>query len=228
MATEFPEGASIRVVVDVTEATHAALESDSETSTLAATWAAMRNKADGLAKSRLDCDRAAARTRARLSVAECARLRDPGLRSRERQNQGVQSLGLHGTLWSIRCICTVRNASPRIDGYLFQAGLRGIMRRFLIILVAVVIVALVIGLALNIFLMGKEFCGLPCAISSMVPTSSLPSGRAFHGFRSRVFSGRTGYRPARLGNNHFGCPQAGIVAAFQATSGLASLTRVAG
>ena len=70
MATKIPEGVSIRVVVDVTDATCAALESDPETGTLAPTWAAMRDKADGLAKSRLDCDRAATRARARLAVCD--------------------------------------------------------------------------------------------------------------------------------------------------------------
>jgi len=70
MATKVPEGVSIRVVVDVTDSTCAALESDPETGTLSATWAAMRDKADGLAKSRLDCDRAATRARARLAVCD--------------------------------------------------------------------------------------------------------------------------------------------------------------
>jgi len=53
-----PDGASIRVVVEVTDSTCAALESDPETSALAAAWAAMRDKANGQAKARLDCDRA--------------------------------------------------------------------------------------------------------------------------------------------------------------------------
>jgi len=70
MATKIPDGASIRVVVDATDSTCAALESDPETGALAATWAPMRDKADGLAKSRLDCDRAAARARARLAVCD--------------------------------------------------------------------------------------------------------------------------------------------------------------
>lgn len=70
MATKVPEGVSIRVVVEVTDSICAALESDPETGTLAPTWAAMRDKADGLAKSRLDCDRAATRARARLAVGD--------------------------------------------------------------------------------------------------------------------------------------------------------------
>ena len=68
MATRIPDGASYRVVVDVTDSTSAALESDPETATLTSTWASMRDKADGLAKSRLECDRAALRARARLGV----------------------------------------------------------------------------------------------------------------------------------------------------------------
>ena len=70
MATKIPDGASVRVVVEVTDSTCAALESDPETATLTATWSSMRDKADGLAKSRLDCDRAAARARARLAVCD--------------------------------------------------------------------------------------------------------------------------------------------------------------
>jgi len=46
------------------------LESDPEAAALAATWAPMRDKGDGLAKSRLDCDRAATRARARLAVCD--------------------------------------------------------------------------------------------------------------------------------------------------------------
>jgi hypothetical protein len=70
MATKIPDGASYRVVVEVTDSTCAALESDPETAALASTWAAMRDKADGLAKSRLDCDRAALRGRATLGVLD--------------------------------------------------------------------------------------------------------------------------------------------------------------
>ena len=61
MATKIPDGASIRVVVEVTDSTCAALESGPETSALAPAWAAMRDKADAQAKARLDCDRASAR-----------------------------------------------------------------------------------------------------------------------------------------------------------------------
>jgi hypothetical protein len=57
-------------VVDVVDSTCAALESDPETVALAATWAPMRDKADGLAKARLDSDRAATRARARLAVCD--------------------------------------------------------------------------------------------------------------------------------------------------------------
>ena len=70
MATKIPEGVSIRVVVDVADSICAALESDPETAALAAGWAPVRDKADGLAKSRLNCDRAATRARARLSVCD--------------------------------------------------------------------------------------------------------------------------------------------------------------
>lgn len=70
MATKIPDGVSIRVVVDVTDSICAALESDPDTSALTATWASMRDKADGLAKARLDCDRAATRARPQLAVRD--------------------------------------------------------------------------------------------------------------------------------------------------------------
>jgi hypothetical protein len=65
-----PDGVSIRVVVEVTDSTCAALESDPETSALAPTWAAMRDKADALAQARLDGDRAAARARMKIGVCD--------------------------------------------------------------------------------------------------------------------------------------------------------------
>ncbi len=70
MATRIPDGVSIRVVVDVVDSTCAALESDPETMALAAIWAPIRDKADGLAKERLDTARAATRARARLAVCD--------------------------------------------------------------------------------------------------------------------------------------------------------------
>ena len=70
MATRVPDGVSVRVVVVVVDSTCAALESDPETAALAATWAPMRDKADGLAKARLDSDREATRARARLAVCD--------------------------------------------------------------------------------------------------------------------------------------------------------------
>lgn len=70
MATHVPEDASIRVLVGVTDSTCAALESDPETKTLAETWVGLRDKADEEAKKRSDCDRAVARARARLAVAD--------------------------------------------------------------------------------------------------------------------------------------------------------------
>jgi hypothetical protein len=70
MATKIPDGASIRVVVGVADSTQAALESDPETSALAPTWAAMRDKADAQAKARLDADRAVERARIRLGVCD--------------------------------------------------------------------------------------------------------------------------------------------------------------
>lgn len=68
MATRIPERVSIKVVVEDVAATHAALESDPETRALAASWAALLDKADALAKSRSDCSRALSRARARLAV----------------------------------------------------------------------------------------------------------------------------------------------------------------
>lgn len=70
MATRIPERVSIKVVVDDVAATQAALESDPETSGLAADWAALLDRADGLAKARSDGDRAVARARARLAVCD--------------------------------------------------------------------------------------------------------------------------------------------------------------
>ena len=70
MATHIPEGASIRVVVDVTDATCAAVESDPETKALVPTWVGLRDKADAQAKKRADCDRAVARARGRLAVCD--------------------------------------------------------------------------------------------------------------------------------------------------------------
>ncbi len=70
MATHIPEGVSIKVVGDAVDATCAAVESDPETSALAPTWVGLRDKADGLGKTRSDCDRAALRARARLSVCD--------------------------------------------------------------------------------------------------------------------------------------------------------------
>jgi hypothetical protein len=70
MATRIPEGASIKVVVDAVDATHAAVSSDPETAALAGTWLALRDKADALAKSRSDADRALARARIQLGVLD--------------------------------------------------------------------------------------------------------------------------------------------------------------
>jgi len=70
MATHIPEGASIRVVVDVTDATSAAVESDPETNLLVPTWVGLRDRADTEAKKRADCDRAVARARGRLAVCD--------------------------------------------------------------------------------------------------------------------------------------------------------------
>jgi len=70
MATHIPDNVSIRVVVDAVDATCAALESDPETSALAKTWAGLRDKADGLAKTRCERDRGALRARARLAVCD--------------------------------------------------------------------------------------------------------------------------------------------------------------
>jgi hypothetical protein len=70
MATRVPDGVSIRVVVDVADSICAALESDPETVALAASWAPMRDKADGLANARRDSDRATIRARAQLAVCD--------------------------------------------------------------------------------------------------------------------------------------------------------------
>ncbi len=70
MATRIPEGASIRVVVDAVDATHAAVSSDPETAALAGTWLALRDKADELARARSDADRALARARIQLTVLD--------------------------------------------------------------------------------------------------------------------------------------------------------------
>jgi hypothetical protein len=70
MATHIPEAASIKVVVDVVDATHAAVESDPETAALAPTWLALRDRADGLAKSRSDAGRALTRSRTLLAVCD--------------------------------------------------------------------------------------------------------------------------------------------------------------
>lgn len=70
MATRIPEGASIKVVVDAVDATHAAVSSGPETAPLAGTWLALRDKADALAKSRSDADRELARARIQLAVLD--------------------------------------------------------------------------------------------------------------------------------------------------------------
>jgi hypothetical protein len=69
-ATRIPEGVSAKVVTDAVDAICAALESDPETASLAPTWVAMRDKGDSLSKERSDCDRSAARARARLAVVD--------------------------------------------------------------------------------------------------------------------------------------------------------------
>jgi hypothetical protein len=70
MAAKIPDDVSVRVVAEVTDAIDAALGSDPETSALAPTWQAMRDKTDGLWKARGDCGRAATRARARLAVCD--------------------------------------------------------------------------------------------------------------------------------------------------------------
>jgi len=56
--------------VDVVDSTCAAVESDPATSTLAPTWSAMRDKADGLAENGRKLDRDVLRARARLNVQD--------------------------------------------------------------------------------------------------------------------------------------------------------------
>ncbi len=58
------------MVVDAVDATHAAVSSDPETAALAGTWLGLRDKADALAKSRSDADRALARARILLGVLD--------------------------------------------------------------------------------------------------------------------------------------------------------------
>ncbi len=70
MSTHVREGSSIGVVVNVVDATCAALESDEVTQGLVSTWATMRDKGDGLAKTESDLDRTVLRARARLEVAD--------------------------------------------------------------------------------------------------------------------------------------------------------------
>jgi hypothetical protein len=70
MATRIPEGASIKVVVEAVDATHAAISSDPETAALAPTWLELRDQADAQNKARTDADRALSRARARLAVSD--------------------------------------------------------------------------------------------------------------------------------------------------------------
>lgn len=70
MATRIQEGTSIKVVVEAVDGTHAAISSDPETAALAATWLALRDRADGQAKARSDADRALVRARVRLAVMD--------------------------------------------------------------------------------------------------------------------------------------------------------------
>jgi hypothetical protein len=70
MSTKIKESSSIEVVVDVVDATCAAVESDPATRALAPTWAALRDKADGLAENGRKLDRDVLRARARLGVQD--------------------------------------------------------------------------------------------------------------------------------------------------------------
>jgi hypothetical protein len=70
MSTKMKESSSIELVVDVVDATAAALESDPATRTLAPTWVAMRDTADGLAEKGRKLAREALRARSRLIVQD--------------------------------------------------------------------------------------------------------------------------------------------------------------
>jgi hypothetical protein len=70
MATRIPESGSIRAVVEMVDATHAAILSDPETVALAPTWLALLDNADKQAKARSDAERALARARAQLAVID--------------------------------------------------------------------------------------------------------------------------------------------------------------
>ncbi len=70
MATRIPEGTSIEAVVDMVDATYAAVSGDPETTHLSPKWLAMRDEADAQAKKRSEADRALSRARIRLEISD--------------------------------------------------------------------------------------------------------------------------------------------------------------
>jgi hypothetical protein len=70
MSTKMKESSSIELVMNVVDATAAAVESDPATRVLAPTWAALRDKADGLAETGRRLNRDALRARSRLNVQD--------------------------------------------------------------------------------------------------------------------------------------------------------------
>jgi hypothetical protein len=70
MGTHVRENASIETVVDIVDATCAAVESDPATKSLAQTWAAMRDSADKLAENGRKLNREVLRARSRLNVQD--------------------------------------------------------------------------------------------------------------------------------------------------------------
>jgi hypothetical protein len=70
MSTKIKESSSIELVVDVVDATGAAVESDPATRALASTWVALRDRADGLAEQGRKLAREALRARSRLLVQD--------------------------------------------------------------------------------------------------------------------------------------------------------------
>jgi len=70
MGTHVREIASIQTVADVVDSTCAVVESDPATTTLAPTWSAMRDKADGLAEKGRKLDRDVLCARSRLNVQD--------------------------------------------------------------------------------------------------------------------------------------------------------------